>query len=488
MKYLRLLTIVTILSVINSAIFSNGVVAQTTQGSRTETISLSYSFSPEALSLDEFQGFDRVTLAENGFICKEGEPFLPVKNIRLALPLGMEASHLIVMTSGEVRFDLQRSLLPGTRPLTGNSAPQELPDFIQGPVYEMDASYPGMTAELIRVGSISGFPMAQITIYPVQYNPVQHEMLLYEKIDLQLKLKPSSNPDLVKWTRGSNGDDSLRRMVQSLVDNPEAVPFPEKRSKDGAALQAYPVEYLIITDAAFVTEFQRLADWKIKKGIWTEIITVADIYQNYSGIDPQDQIRNCIKAYKDQYGQDFEYVLLGGDKDIIGCRCPFVNVTVTNPTVPESVYKYPPSDLYYSALEGTWDADGDGLYGEYPDDNYAGYLDWGSDVFLGRAPVDTVDQARIFVDKVLLYEGADIALPLDYQKNLYFFSANMDSTTSCSVLKNQIDVNYVNFGGNTFFNVTKHHSMSNQTIANWLNLVGNVGSNVINHAGCGWID
>lgn len=485
MKILRLLTIVTTLTLISLVIIPGQCLAQQVQRGDPNTLSVSYSYSQEDLILDEFEGFDRVTIAETGFICTEGEPYLPAKHVRLALPFGWEASHLSATTSGEVLIDLQRFLLPGIRPLTGNSAPQEQPDYVKGPVYEMDSAYPGTVAELIRTGTISGFPLAEMIVYPVQYNPVQHEMVLYTKIDIQIALVPSGNPEVANWGTGSEGDDSFRMMVQNLVDNPDAVPVPEKRTMNTTTTESYPVEYLIITDDAFVAEFQRLAEWKIKKGIWTEIITVNSIYQTYSGVDSQDQIRNCIKDYKNQYGSDLKYVLLGGDKDIIPCRTPFVSgINVLNSPVPESIYKYPPSDLYYSALEDSWDGDGDGLYGEYPDDNISEYLDWLSDVFLGRAPVDNEDQAGLFVDKVLLCEGVNPILPLDYQKNLYFLSTNMDTTTNCSILKNQIEADYVNYNGNNFFNVTKEHMRPRGYVINQLN---EVGRNVINHAGHGWV-
>jgi len=41
------------------------------------------------------------------------------------------------------------------------------------------------------------------------------------------------------------------------------------------------------------------------------------------------------------------------------------------------------ADLYYSDLDGNWDADGDSIYGERTDN-----VNLYADVFVGRAPVD----------------------------------------------------------------------------------------------------
>ncbi len=46
-----------------------------------------------------------------------------------------------------------------------------------------------------------------------------------------------------------------------------------------------------------------------------------------------------------------------------------------------------PTDYYYADLEGNWDLDGDGDFGEYPDDAQEGGMDLGPEVIVGRFPV-----------------------------------------------------------------------------------------------------
>ena len=58
-----------------------------------------------------------------------------------------------------------------------------------------------------------------------------------------------------------------------------------------------------------------------------------------------------------------------------------------------------PSDLYFSDLDGSWDGNGNGIYGESSDS-----VDFAPDVFVGRAPVRTITNVQTFVDKVLTYE------------------------------------------------------------------------------------
>lgn len=73
-----------------------------------------------------------------------------------------------------------------------------------------------------------------------------------------------------------------------------------------------------------------------------------------------------------------------------------------------------PTDMYYSSLYGPlynipgrhdWDLLNNGLYAQHShDDTDLGGADFSVDVGVGRAPVETVDQARIFVDKVIEYD------------------------------------------------------------------------------------
>ncbi|MCK4807888.1 MAG: T9SS type A sorting domain-containing protein, partial [Candidatus Aegiribacteria sp.] len=60
-----------------------------------------------------------------------------------------------------------------------------------------------------------------------------------------------------------------------------------------------------------------------------------------------------------------------------------------------------PVDLYFADLDGTWDGNEDGEYGQ-PDDN----LDLYADVLLGRALFSTLDEAELFVQKNLTYQAS----------------------------------------------------------------------------------
>src|SRR4030042_6199802 len=157
-------------------------------------------------------------------------------------------------------------------------------------------------------------------------------------------------------------------------------------------------EYVVSSAPPIDTVFQRLVDWKTKKGIPSTIVLVSWINSNYTGYDLQEKIRNFIIDAYTNWGT--VYILLGGSGDY---RTSGQNLVPTR----KAWYTYAgggdidsmPSDLYYADLDGDWDFDNDHVFGELNDN-----VDMYADVFVGRASVYNVSMAQNFVNKALNYE------------------------------------------------------------------------------------
>jgi hypothetical protein len=202
------------------------------------------------------------------------------------------------------------------------------------------------------------------------------------------------------------------------------------------------LNYIIITDSSLAGSFQTLADWKTRKGVMTEVHLVSDVESSYAGRDTQEKIRNFLKAKKTEHSE-LEYVLLGGDTEVVPHRGAYGQAT----GFPEDFNI--PCDLYFSDLDGTWDADGDSIFGEVPSDN----IDMHPDLFVGRAPVNTSAEADNFVGKVLKYEtGA--GLSADYitkgGNNVLFCAEKLSATTDSAIAKDWINPNVYDFILNGF--------------------------------------
>jgi len=169
-------------------------------------------------------------------------------------------------------------------------------------------------------------------------------------------------------------------------------------------------DYVIITDSTLKSAFQPLTDWKNQKGVSTTIVTVDQITSDpsYTGNDTQEEIRNfIIDAYNNW---EIEYVLLGGDADYadVGGESGDNIIPVRRFWAMSCDYDdgdLMPADMYYSNLDGTFDYDNDGIYGEPGDGESGGEVDLYSEVFVGRAPVDSVEDVSNFVNKTIAYES-----------------------------------------------------------------------------------
>jgi peptidase C25-like protein/VCBS repeat protein/flagellar hook capping protein FlgD len=177
------------------------------------------------------------------------------------------------------------------------------------------------------------------------------------------------------------------------------------------SLLGSPVAYLIVTSDALVPEFQRLADWKTASGVPAAVRTLSFIREQYpTAVDDPERVRMFIRDAYSRWGT--RWVLLGGDTEILPARIAHVEFLDD---------QFVPTDLYYSCLDGNWNADGDSTFA----DAFAGSWDPGDDadllpeVWVGRAPVVTPSDAERFVSKTLTYETTPAA---DYMENVLFFA------------------------------------------------------------------
>ena len=458
-----------------TVVLSLGVSAQFTKAGTsgpTSERSVTLSFSPDDVSFGRLGDYETVTMRDLEIRVRKGEPVLPVRYVRIALPIGYEASDLRVQVSNPYTIPGTHRIAPGTDPVV-LSAPPQKPRLVEGPAYRSGGSYPGNFGELIGTGSKSGYPIADVAIYPLQYEPQSGRLTLYRKVHVTVAAVPKPAEAMVT-VRSGWAEGVVRDAVQKLVDNPGDVPWSAAcmTGDDVTAATYDTVEYLIITSSSLAPSFQPLAEWKTKRGVRTKVVTLTWIYANYTGEqsgDNQDRIRHCIKDYWQNRGT--LYVLLGGDINVVPYRVAFAMADSNGADLP--------CDLYFSDLNGTWNNDGDAFFGEYPSDG----IDMYADVYVGRAPVGSTTEAQRFVNKVLQYEAeaSQAALPTDYQLKVLFLASRLDSSTDSAALKNTIQSESVP----SRFTCTKlYESSGNLSRTAALNGI-NAGYNLINHSGHG---
>ncbi|OGQ90348.1 MAG: hypothetical protein A2289_26380 [Deltaproteobacteria bacterium RIFOXYA12_FULL_58_15] len=152
-------------------------------------------------------------------------------------------------------------------------------------------------------------------------------------------------------------------------------------------------------------------DWRVAGG-WQVVVGLEHDWDQPSlrdGDDRQARIRAWLKKVYAAHGSG--YLLLIGDPHPDHRGVPmrrmepmahFPGVGLVDPTL-----SHVPTDFYYSDLESDWDCDGDGVFGEYPDDDGWGCADWGPELITGRIPVyGGADELDPVLTAILAYEQA----------------------------------------------------------------------------------
>jgi len=307
-----------------------------------------------------------------------GEPLVPYKAATILLPAGAELKDVKVKHGKPIvqkGFDLPW----GQPPCTFSDEPVKVGK--NEATYGSNNLYPTKLFDIIGVEYFRGYAILNIHLYPVQYMPKSGTVKFYEKLTVDVQFGKGMKNKLYRGLAADKAD------VAGIVDNPEVT-----STYDGGGTPLATETYIIITSSTLKSTFQTLATHKASYVNGASVYDTTWIYNNYTGVDNQDRIRNFII---DKYTNNgTKYVLLGGDTGVV----PYRGFYVSTGGYTDSDMA---ADMYYGHLDGNWNNDGDSRYGE------PGEQDWYAEVAVGRAPVDNTTQATAFVNKVIAYEQMD---------------------------------------------------------------------------------
>ena len=287
------------------------------------------------------------------------------------------------------------------------------------PVHYTNPTYPENRAVFTGVHDMGGYRVLSFLVSPLTYSPTTRTLCITPRMRLTLELQ---GPGRQSQTLQSG----MASVVRNLVSNPSDIETlygvaPEPRATASGStptISDAPLQYLIVTCDSLKSEFQRLADWKTAKGVKATVITVEDIYSTYTGRNNQLKIKQAIKHHYDTSGSQLQYVLLGGDKNIVPVQNCYNEIEIFNTTTNslDTLHVNSPSDLFYSCLGSMeWDNNRNGLYGEIDDNiNIFPY------VAISRLPATNIASANSILNKIISYERNPVT---DNWKNEFLMCA-----------------------------------------------------------------
>jgi Peptidase family C25/Propeptide_C25/Dockerin type I domain len=352
-----------------------------------EEFTMHYSFDRPLIEDVTVKGISYQRIIMNDAPCGglPDHPALPSRGARILIPYGQEIESIEIISGERIDLGDGYNILPVTIPYILSQGPDERNAPHPNPeIYSKTTPFPAQRHENISSQSFRGYEIEVLRMMPVEYIPASGELAYYADLTVIVKTTKSE-----KSSTNFRGHENDQMEVLTKIDNPEMLNSYASATKRGS--KSY--DLLIITDPDYISAFQPLKDYHDTTGILTEIHTTVDI----GSTDPT-AVRDYIR---DRYLNDgIEYVIIGGDDDVI----PAVDLYVISSDNPDNYVEYEmPTDMYFGCLDGTYNYDGDSYWGEPTDGDGGGDVDLITEVYIGRASVNSVSEVNNFVNKTIQY-------------------------------------------------------------------------------------
>lgn len=321
-----------------------------------------------------------------------GEPMLPYQSVSVLLPPGEEAHEIEIIYNAMQELPGFFVLMPRqySSPISTGSSNE----FIKNQsIYDSQVTYPNQAEGALTTSILNGHTIALSSFTPLRYQPAKGKITWFASVEVVVKTKPAVKTSEII----ANLSDrvSVKQTISQMVANPDVLnQYPQTSKRD-------LVDLLIITPQSFKNAFDNLRSWYVSKGISSDIISPAEIYSVMPGIDNQEKIRNYIINRYQQ--NDIKFVLLGGDVEHIPYRGFYCQVQSSSIYEDNNI----PSDLYYSSLDGSWNNNGNNLWGEPGEDDLL------PDIAVARLPFSNFNEQTSMLNKVYKYQAQPVMNELE---------------------------------------------------------------------------
>ncbi|MGI6717818.1 MAG: C25 family cysteine peptidase [Bacteroidales bacterium] len=345
-----------------------------------QEISYTYTFdNPKVEQKDNYVTINFENTLQSGYL---GEPILPYKAVQLLLEPGSEAYDVSFEYKDLVTLKTDRQIYPkqSVKPVSQVSSSV---NFVKKTDVYKSNEYPIKSFGKLTTQIYRGHSIANVAFTPIKYNPKDNIISYYSSVVVTVKYRKSNSYnntiEMIKPTAD----------IKTIVDNPNMCEvynqYYSQKSDDN-------YDILIISTPDYKDGLEEIANEYQKYGLISEFKNVNDIYLEYEGIDDPEKIRNCIiDKYKNN---SIEYVLLGGDIEIVPFRGFYCSVESSTQYVDDNI----PSDLYFSSLDGNWNDNNNNLWAEI------GEEDLYPEISVGRMPFSNSNEFNSMKNKILMYQ------------------------------------------------------------------------------------
>ena len=359
-----------------------------------QTIEKTYYFNQPSLS--QIQGYELVQFTDCMQSALAGQPTLPWQSVSLMLPKGTEAVSIEVELSDFQTMEGSHNLFPYQSARTYSNPVRKQFEKDEA-LYASKSVYPAQAYGNLSTQYLNGIGFAFSAFTPVQYVPGTGEVRYATKAIVRVTTTPSKSDQSRKlWLNGDNAKRAKR-----LAQNPEMLQTYNDR---GRTVGGYDI--LVVTKQQYVASFDEYVSFYQARGLRTRVVDLETILSTMSGQDNAEKLRNyIIQEYEDN---GIMLVNLGGDVPDIPYRGLYCYVTSGGGDKEDNDI---PADLYYAALDGNWNDDGDNRWGEIGEDDLLPEIGIGRMCFSNQSELDNMlHKAMTYQAEPVLGEFHDVIM------------------------------------------------------------------------------
>jgi hypothetical protein len=330
--------------------------------------------------------YDEVIMPDAQGAWNAGEPNLPAYGVSILLPQGTTVANITIQPETKIQLGSGFTIAPVEQSVKLSELTTVCAKGTTDPkIYSSDNVFPSTLFSTVGTYSFRGYNLLILLLYPVQYQPISGQLSYFGKVTVVIKTIQTGS--VSPLYRGLEKD---RIEVVKKFDSLDSL--SSYRITSFAPLTTTDYDLLILTTDALKEGFVPLKEAHEAQGLKTEIKTLTDISQSLGQVTPET-IRDFIRS--EYITNGINYVLIGGDSDVIPAKMLWVQAGQESTTMP--------SDLYYGCLDGTFNYNNNDKWGEPHDGEGGGDVDLVAEVYVGRASVGDTNETNNFVQKTISY-------------------------------------------------------------------------------------
>ena len=147
---------------------------------------------------------------------------LPVQHLLIALPAGLEATNIHVLSAQTQTLPGLYSIIPAQQPLSLGTQPSQF--SYNKSIYLFPFPYPSSSIRLGTQTDLAGQSMVHVSIFPLRYLPLQQKVTLLTSIDFKIETTEGYIcQDYLPESTSETEQALYEQMVKGMVFNPEDV-------------------------------------------------------------------------------------------------------------------------------------------------------------------------------------------------------------------------------------------------------------------------